>query len=133
MPIVSQLTVWVEDRPGALGEVASVLGEKRVNILGYMAAVIEGRGVVRLVVDKPTQAKKVLARAGWQISEEKLAGVTLVDKPGSLGSAASKLGAAGINIQYAYAGSAKGARKVEDYFAVTDPKAALKVLRRVRG
>jgi len=84
-----------------------------------------------MVVDKPTTARKALAKAGWQISEEKLAAVTLVDKPGSLGRAASKLGEAGINIDYAYTGSAKGARKVQDYFAVTDPKAALKVLRRV--
>ena len=131
MPIVRQLTVWVEDRPGVLGEVASALGEKRVNIVGFMASAIEGRGALRLVVDKPSTARKVLAKAGWQISEEKLAGVSLVDKPGSLGRAASKLGEAGINIDYAYTGSAKGARKVQDYFAVADPKVALKVLRRL--
>jgi hypothetical protein len=112
-----------------LGEASSALGEKKVNILAFMAAVTEGRGAIRMVVDKPATAKKVFANLGWEISEEDLVAATLADKPGSLGIAANKLGEVGINIHYAYTGSAKGARKVTTYFAVADVKAALKALR----
>ena len=129
MPRAKQLTVWVEDRPGVLGEVASALGAKKVNIIGFIASVVEGRGAIRLVVDKPAAAKKVFAERGWETTEENIVQVTLTDKPGALGSAASKLGAASINIQYAYTGSAKGARKVNTLFAVVDVTAALKALR----
>jgi hypothetical protein len=55
--------------------------------------------------------------------------LTRGDKPGALGQVASKMGAAGINIQYAYTGSAKSATKVNTYLAVPDVAAALKALR----
>jgi len=129
MPKAKQLSVWVESRPGMLGEVASALGTKKVNIIGLMAPAAEGRGAIRLVVDKPVAAKKALAEGGWETTEEDIIQVTLADKPGALGSAASKLGAVGINIHYAYTGSAKGAQKVSTFFAVADVVAALKALR----
>ncbi len=124
-----QLTVWVDDRPGMCGVVASALGAKRVNIVAFMGTVIAGRGALRMIVDKPAAARKVLAERGWETSEEEVVEVTLSDKPGSLGSAAAKLGDAGVNIEYAYTGSAQSARKVNTYFAVSDLKAALKALR----
>ncbi len=129
MPRAKQLTVWVEDQPGLLGEVASALGAKKVNIRAFMIAMVESRGAIRLVVDKPAAAKKVLARLGWVSTEEDVVAVTLSDKPGSLGSVAKKLAEAGINIQYAYTGSAKGRQNVSTFFAVGDVKAALKALR----
>lgn len=129
MPKAKQLSILVESRPGILGEVASALGAKKVNIIGFMAPPAEGRGAIRLVVDKPAVAKQILAEHGWETSEEEIIQVTLVDKPGTLGSAASMLGQAGIDIEYAYSGSAKGAKRVRIFFAVADVKAALKALR----
>ena len=129
MPKAKQLTAWVEDRPGMLGEVASALGAKRINIVAFMAGVVEGRGGIRVVVDKPAAAKKIFEERGWETTEENVVVVTLADKPGSLGNVANKLGEAGLNIGYAYTGSAGRARKVNTYFAVADLDAALKALR----
>ena len=129
MPKAKQITVWMADRPGVLGEVASALGGKKVNIQAFLASVVEGRGAIRLVVDKPAAAKQVISAHGWESTEEDVVQVTLADKPGTLANMASKLGAAGINIQYAYTGSAKSAAKVNSYFAVADVDAALKALR----
>jgi hypothetical protein len=42
---------------------------------------------------------------------------------------ADRLGARGINIQYAYVGQAGAAKKVNFYLAVADVKAALAALR----
>ena len=42
---------------------------------------------------------------------------------------ATKLGRAGVNIQYIYAGSAGSARKLNAYMGVSDLKAALKAAR----
>ena len=127
MPRAKQLTLSVADRPGMLGEIASALGAKKVNIVGLCAATQSGGGMVWLVVDKPATAKKVFAQNGWQASEEEVLAVTLSDSPGSLGRFASKLGKAGINITFVYAGSAGSARKLNAYFGVSDLKAALKV------
>lgn len=129
MPRAKQLTLWVPDQPGMLGEIASALGEKKANILAIMGATEGGRGAVRVVVDKTAVAKKVFAARGWQTTEEEVLEVTLGNTPGTLGKVASKLGKAGINIEYLYGGPAGGARKANAYFGVSDLKAALKAAR----
>ncbi len=129
VPKAKQLTAWIEDRPGTLGKVAAALGEKKVNILAFTVPVIGGRGAFRMIVDRPAAARKIFAQHGWETTEEDVVEVTLQDKPGSLGRLASKLGQAGVNIEYAYTGTARSAQKVNTYFKVSDLNAALKVLR----
>ncbi|HEY6106663.1 MAG TPA: ACT domain-containing protein, partial [Anaeromyxobacteraceae bacterium] len=90
----------------------------------------DGRGFVRVVVDKPALATKIFAVHGWQTAQDDLVEVSIPDKPGALGRIADKLGAAGINVQYAYVGTARSATKVNLYLAVDDPAAALKALRK---
>jgi hypothetical protein len=126
MPRAKQLTLRVPDQPGMLGEIAGALGEKKINIEAIAAATQGGNGVVMMVVDKTAAAKRVFAQRGWAASEEEVLEVTLPDSPGSLGRLAARLGKAGINIEYIYAGSAGSARKLNAYLGVSDLKAALK-------
>jgi hypothetical protein len=112
-----------------LGELAAALGAKKVNIRAFQAWVQEGRGMVRVVVDKHVAAKKEIAARGWSATEEEVLQVSLGDSPGTLGRIGSKLGKAGVNIQYAYGGPGGGARKASVYIGVTDLKAALKAAR----
>lgn len=127
MPRAKQLTVTVPDRPGALGDIASALGEKKVNIVGFAGAKQGDSGMIWLVVDKTAAAKKIFASRGWSATEDEVLAVTLPDSPGSLGRFAAKLGKAGVNIVSGYTGSARSARKTNAYFGVSDLKAALKV------
>jgi len=129
MPRVKQVTAWVESRPGVLGEVAAAMGAKKVNMQAFVAMIVGGRGAIRMVVDKPAAAEKVCVQHGWQMTEDDVVQVTMPDKPGSLGVVAAKLGEAGINIDYAYVGTAKSASKVNLYLSVSDVVNALKVLR----
>ncbi|HET8538310.1 MAG TPA: ACT domain-containing protein [Anaeromyxobacter sp.] len=129
MARAKQISAWVEDRPGMLGQVAAALGEKGVSIRAFMAAVMDGRGFVRVVVDKPAAAKRIFAAHGWRTTEDEVLEVTVPDRPGALGDAADRLGAAGVNIEYAYVGNAGSARKVNLYLAVRDLEAALRALR----
>jgi hypothetical protein len=129
MPKAKQLTVWVENRPGMLGEVGSALGAKKVNILAFMATVSDDRGTIRMVVDKPAAAKRVFAEHRWETAEEAVLLVVIPDKPGSLGRIAHKLREASVNIDYAYAGLGPSARRVNAYFGVSDLKVALIAVR----
>jgi hypothetical protein len=124
MPKAKQLTVWVENRPGMLGEVGSALGARKVNIVAFMATVTDNRGTIRMVVDKPAAAKRVFAEHHWETTEEEILMVALSDKPGSLGRIAHKLREASVNIDYAYAGLGPTARRVNAYFGVSDLKVA---------
>lgn len=127
MPRAKQLSVIAPDRPGMLGEIASALGEKKVNIIAIAAATGAGMGQMWMVVDKTAAAKKALAAKGLQANEDEILSVTLPDNPGSLGKFSAKLGKAGVNIVSMFVGTAGSARKVNAYFVVSDLKAALKV------
>jgi hypothetical protein len=135
MPRAKQLSAWVEDRPGVLGQVAAALGDQAVSIRAFMASAMDGRGFIRLVVDKPAAARKVLLKHGWKVTEDDVVEVTTSDTPGALGAVADRLGVKGVNIQYAYVGLAGGAKpgrpggKVNFYLAVADVKKALAALK----
>jgi len=129
MPKAKQMTVWVENRPGALGELGSALALKKVNIVAFMATVTDNRGTVRLVVDKPAAAKRVCAEHRWETTDEEVLVVALPDKPGSLGKIAHKLREASVDIEYAYAGLGPTPRRVNVYFGVSDLKVALLAVR----
>jgi hypothetical protein len=128
MPRAKALKVKVPDRPGILGEVASALGAKGINLVAVHGYAEQGQGVLCLVVDKLGAAVKVLAGRGLKPEEEDVLEVQLADKPGAMGDVAKTLGDAGINIKYVFVGTARG-RKVTVYIAVGDLPAALKALR----
>lgn len=132
MARAKQISAWVEDRPGMLGQVADALGAKKISIRAFTAAVLDGKGFVRVVVDKPAAAKKIFAAHGWDTTVEEVVEVTVADRPGALGEVADRLGEAGVNILYAYVGTAKSARQVNLYLAVADLGAALAALRTSR-
>ena len=75
MPRAKQLTVSAPDRPGLMGELASALGAKKVNIRAFHAWAMEGRGIIRLVVDK-------LREWGLNVTYHELAGFGHAYPPG---------------------------------------------------
>ena len=130
MPKARQISAWVVDRPGVLGEVANALAEKGIGIRAFMAAAMDWRAFVRVVVDRPAAALRIFAAHGWLTAEDDVIEVTVRDRPGALGAVADRLGKAGVNIQYADLGRAGSARDVNLYLAVGDASAGLRALRR---
>ncbi len=128
MARAKELKFRVQDRPGVLGEIATALGEKKINLRAVNAWVEGTEGVVRIVVDKHAAAKKLLERKGWTCEEREVVEISLADKPGALGEAATKLGKAGINITHIFLGTGP-ARKATVFLGVADAAAASKALR----
>jgi len=105
MPTSKELTIRLEDRPGTLGKICRTLADNGVNIVAFQSIPSEGKNsLVRLVLDNPTTAKKALDREGVSCTETEVAQVKLAHRPGELARAASRLGEANININYAYCG-----------------------------
>lgn len=128
MPRAKALKVKVQDRPGVLGEVASLLGEKGINVRGMQGWVEGDRGVLCFVVDKLGAASRVLVARGMAPEEEEVLEVELPHKPGAVGEVARKLGDAGVNIRFVFSGPA-GGKRATVYFAVSDVSAGMKALR----
>ena len=108
MAKVKQLTVTLENRPGALAQMAQVLADAKVNIVALLVGSSTGPQVV---VDQIGKAKKALDKAGMSYTEGTLEQFELNNKPGALAEAAGKLAKKGINIDAAYATMPKGAKK----------------------
>jgi hypothetical protein len=128
MAKAKELKFRVPDRPGMLGEIAAALGAKKVNLRAINAWIEGTEGVVRLVADKTAAAKKILAANGWNAEEKDVLELSLADKPGALGEAATKLGKAGVNITHVYVGTGAG-RKATVFLGVSDLGAATKAAR----
>src|SRR6266851_4293002 len=104
MPTAKEFAIRMEDRPGTLGKVLRVLADRGMNILAFQSFPTEGKAVTRIVVDNPAAAKKVLDSERLTYTETEVAQVKLAHRPGELARAASRLGDANININYAYCG-----------------------------
>lgn len=129
MPIVTQFSLMLENRPGALAKACSELAAKAVNIQAIMASDVRGWGSVRLVVNNPETARKVLQGMGIKFLEEEVLAVLMSDRPGALGRATRKLAENDINIEYAYGSIEKGAPKALVVLAVSDLQKATKLLK----
>ena len=128
MPKVSLVTVTLQNKPGTLAQVCSVLGKAGVNISALLAPEIRGKGKVRLLVDNLDKAKDALKAAKIRFGEEEAIAVELDNKPGALGEVAEKLAQAKINIRYAYATAAEGSARAIVILGVPDVAKALGVL-----
>jgi len=129
MPTTKEFTIRLEDRPGTLGKLCQALAEQNINILAFHSCPLEkGKSTVRLVLDNPSAAKSILDRQKTDYSETEVAKVTLSQRPGELARAATRLGEAGINIDYGYCGVDPGTNATMLLLGVADAAKAAKVL-----
>ena len=103
MAKVKQLTIALENKPGALARVAQVLADGKVNMVALLGSTSGAQGSMQVVVDNVNKAKKALGGAGLSYVEGTLEQYELVNKPGALAELAGKLAKKGINIDCAYA------------------------------
>jgi len=98
----TQLTVMLENKPGALAHLTGVLSAAKVNLEAI--AINDGvhHGVAKLVPEDAGAAAKALKKAGIPYHEQKVYAFALPNAPGVLAEMCSKLAAAGINIHYLY-------------------------------
>ena len=128
MPIAIELTIRIEDKPGTLAQCCRALAARDVNILAFQAFEREGQSLIRMIVDDPDTAKKLLDADGFYYTETEVAQVTLPHRSGELYRAASRLGGAHVNVNYAYCGTQPGPNMSLVVFGVTDAAKAVSLL-----
>jgi hypothetical protein len=128
MPVNKEFTIRLEDRPGTLGKVCQALADQNVNILAFQQLPLEkGKGAVRLVLDNPAAAKTTLDHQRADYTETEVAQINLSHRTGELARAASRLGEAGININYGYCGAEPGTNATFVIFGVAEVGKAVKI------
>jgi hypothetical protein len=129
MPKVNQLTVRCENRPGTLAQIAAVLGEVDVNILGFLLTTSGTKGHVKLIVDDVKKAKEALDDGGLPYSEQIVLHAKLANAPGALGRFAATLAARRINITSGYQTIEKDSKKASVVLEVSHLDKALRIYR----
>jgi len=127
MPIVKQLTVTAANRPGQLARICETLAAKKINITGLDAS--GNNRQIRLLVNKPATAQRLLQKAGTNAKVEEVVVVNLSDRPGALAQAARKLAQRKININYSYATVGRGSKQASIVLGVSNARKAAKLVK----
>lgn len=125
---LKQLTIFVENKKGALVNVTKVLADNNVNLRALSIADTQDFGILRLIVNDNETATKALEEAGYLIKTTDVVGVKIGDQPGKLSKALEVLDKADINMEYLYAFMARTEKHAYVVLRVADNDAAEKAL-----
>jgi len=128
---IKQISLFAENKPGRLAKIAESLSKAKINIRAFTIAEAGDFGVIRMVVDDPDRAYKNLQGQGFAVSETEVIAVQMEDVPGGMFQIANKLGAANVNIDYAYAFVTKSELALL-ILRVDDNAKAIKVLKEAK-
>ncbi len=98
------LTIRLENRPGALAEMGEALGSAGVSVEGGGAFVFDGKGIAHFLFEDSVAARKALAEKGIEVLADREVLVQRLnqDQPGQLGKISRMMAAASVNIEVIY-------------------------------
>ena len=126
--MIRQISVFVENQPGSMMNVTSVLTETGVNIRAISTFDTPEFGIMRLVVDDPVSAKNSLTAKGFVTRVSNVIGVELKDEQGNLNQMLKILADGKINIDYIYSFVIREGKAPVMVFHTDDFEQAEKVL-----
>jgi hypothetical protein len=101
--MAKQISVFLENKAGRLAHVTRVLGEAGINIRALSIADTSDFGILRIIVNDPEKAYRILKEADFTVSETEVIAVQLPDSPGGLATVLEQMSDADLNIEYLYA------------------------------
>jgi hypothetical protein len=128
MPKHVQISIPMRNEAGALCRLCGTLARAEVNIMGLSIEDCTDEGFVRLIVDEPKKAQKILDASKIAHREQEVILLELENEPGALQRISARLADAGINIQYAYGTADLHGRGGALVLRVTDADKAAAVL-----
>ena len=105
--IIKQLSVFLENKQGRMCAAADVLAQNNINIRALSLADTSEFGILRLIVDKPEEGKKILTEAGLVVRVTDVLSLTMDDTPGGTLGVLRLLSESGIGVEYMYAFAGK--------------------------
>ena len=126
---LQQLSLFLENKPGALRAPCEALAAAGVDLLTVSLADTTQFGVLRFVVRDPAKARKVLEDAGMVARTTEVVAVEVDDKPGGLAEVLAAIDRAGLGVEYMYDfGAASRPGKAAIVFRFEDADAAVAAL-----
>ena len=101
---MQDVSILLENRPGAIAEMGEALGHSGVSVEGGGAWVVDGKGAAHFLFTDGDAARTALEAAGIKVLEVRDVVVQRLKQavPGQLGQLTRRMANAGINIEVLY-------------------------------
>jgi len=126
--ILEQVSVFVENKPGALSEITTSLADAGIDLKAFTVADKSEFGVLRFLADYPKKAFALLKSNGWVASITPVVAVRMTDKSGSLAKVLKMFADENVQVEYLYAFVAQEEGRAYVVLRVKDPEGAMKLL-----
>ena len=127
---VKQLSLFLENKPGALSRPVKLLAKAKLNILTLSIADTQQFGILRLVVRDWEKAKRVLEKDGFVVKVSDMVAIEVADEPGGLANILVTVEKARVNLEYMYGFTLKKEGKGVLAFRFDDPDRAIAALQK---
>ena len=125
---VKQISIFIENEKGSLAEVTKFIADKKINLKALSIADTQDFGILRIITDKPDEARDMLKNEGYTVTATSVLAVELTDAPGSMASILSVLSENNVSVEYTYAFMSTVENKAYMIFRVDDNDKATKTL-----
>jgi hypothetical protein len=127
---VKQLSLFLENQPGALSRPVALLAKAKLNLLTLSLADTQRFGILRLIVSEWEKAKALLEREGFVVNVAEMVALEVADEPGGLARVLEALEQTPVNVEYMYGFTLRREGKGLLAFRFNDPDAAIAALRK---
>ena len=127
---VEQISIFMENKPGALERVTETLDKANINIRALSLADTSDFGILRLIVNDVARAQKVLQEKGFTVKRTDVVAVEVSDRPGGLHSILAALSESKTNVEYMYAFIEQSGENAIIIFRFNPMDVAIEVLRK---
>lgn len=100
--MVYHLSVFLENNPGKLQKITKILSDNDINLRAMSLASSGEFGVMKLLVDDPEKAYKILKENKLTVTKRQILAVVIDNLPGSFNNLLNKLSQSNINIEDCY-------------------------------
>lgn len=100
--MLKQISIYAENKKGAMQDITGLLDEARINILGSVTNDSAEYGIIRMIVSDPESAQKLLSGAGYLCRLINVLGVEVEDEVGNLNRLLLALSESNISVNYLY-------------------------------
>ena len=127
---VKQLSVFLENEPGALSRPVQLLAKAKLNILALSVADTQQFGILRFIVQDWEKALDLLEKNQFVVKVTDMVAIEVSDAPGGLASILTCLQKTRVNLEYMYGFTQRHERKGLLVFRFDDPDRAIEALQK---
>lgn len=129
--LVRQISIALENHPGALHRAAAELARHGINIHGLSIVDNIEQSVVRLRTSDAARARGALRAVGLKLTEADVFEFDLPDQPGRLAEVCHALADGGVNVDYAYGTSHANVQRMRVLLKASPVERAKKILQKL--